>query len=149
MQFRDAFTVPVDPEQTWRFVLDVPRVLQCLPGIGDVNVLEEGRYETTMTQRVGPFSVRFHVDAEVAVFEDEQRMTAKGAGRDRRLGSGMEFQLELRVEEMPEGSRVLLDSDVTVRGPLAQLGMPLMQHKAKETFQAFGQNVKQALEAGA
>lgn len=149
MQFTDRFTVEVAAAEAWQFVQDVPGLLACLPGCGEVVADDGGRYKTTMTERVGPFQVTFQVEADVTVVEDEQRIKAKGAGRDARLGSGMDFELELRVVPSEEGAELELDTDVQVRGPLAQIGFSMMQHKARDTFSNFGENVKAKLEGGA
>lgn len=145
MQFNDRFTVSAPAQRTWQFMLNVPEVLQCLPGCDEVVQVGNGSYQATMTQRVGPFKVSFRVTADVHVLEQEQRIQARGKGKDARLGNSLDFLLDLRVAEAPGGSLIELNAQVDIRGPLAQLGMPVMNHKAKETFAQFGQNVQTAL----
>lgn len=145
MQFNDRFTVDAETHRTWQFMLNVPEVLRCLPGCDEVAQVGNGTYQATMTQRVGPFRVSFRVTADVEVSEQERRIQAKGKGKDARLGNTLDFSMDLRVAEADEGSLVELDTRVDIRGPLAQLGMPLMNHKAKETFTQFARNVQGVL----
>ena len=130
---------------TWRFVSNIPAVLTCLPGCGPVQDLGGDRYHITLTQRVGPFQVSFQVEASVERDVAGRRIRAKGEGKDGRMGNSIQFDMALQGTE---GAQVEISSEITVRGPVAQLGFGIMQHKARETFAEFAVRVRKALEPG-
>lgn len=148
MQFKDSFTVQADIATTWEFVSNIPTLLKCLPGSGEVKPLANGSYDTSMVQKVGPFGVSFAVHADVELTETEtgRRIQARGRGRDAKLGSDMDFAINLALSPADGGTELCLDTQVNVRGMLAKLGYPVMQLKAKETFGQFAQNVRNSLE---
>ena len=49
--------VPASREATWALVMDIPRAASCIPGIKDVIPDGEGRYQATLTARVGPMGM--------------------------------------------------------------------------------------------
>lgn len=60
MKFNHTCVIPVDREVLWNFLMDVPKVSQCLPGVQDVRAQGANVYEGTMKLRIGPITLNLH-----------------------------------------------------------------------------------------
>lgn len=149
MQFAHSFDVERPHAEVWRFVRDVPAVLACIPGVKSATPDGDGRYKAVVTERVGPFKVEFHLDAEVSEPEPGRHLLAKGGGKDVLLGSTMQLKIDVVLDETDGGgTRVSVDTDLAVLGKLATLGFGIMQRKAQDNMNKFAANMKQRLEEG-
>lgn len=148
MHFSHAFTAPAPAEQTWQLVSDVPAVLACLPGCSGVLDLGGDRYRLALAQRVGPFQVQFQAEAKVQREVAARRLQATGEGKDGRMGNSIQFDLALQLNAASDATHVAIEAEINVRGPVAQLGFGIMQHKARETFAEFTARVQAALGQG-
>jgi carbon monoxide dehydrogenase subunit G len=145
MNYQDTFTVEADRQAMWRFVSDVPRLLECLPGCRSVQAKGPNEYGVVVAQKVGPFQVQFDVNALVECLEGEQVIAARATGKDARGGNTAKVEIRLQLHDQDGDTavtKVTVQSDLQVSGPLAQLGFGLMQHKAKEIFTGFAQAVR-------
>ena len=53
MHFTHRCTIPVERASLWNFLMDVPKVSQCVPGVQQVNALEGDAYGRLLRIRVG------------------------------------------------------------------------------------------------
>ena len=59
MKFNQSAILPVGSEPLWQFLMDIPKVSGCLPGVESVEKTDEGTdtYQGTLKVRVGPISL--------------------------------------------------------------------------------------------
>ncbi|MGW7546557.1 SRPBCC family protein [Streptomyces sp. NPDC054770] len=136
-------TVPVKaaPDAVFALINDVRRVASCMPGAA-----LEGRdgdsWHGTVKVRVGPITaayagtVRFlEVDAE------KRRVRVQASGADTH-GSG-DAEAEVCVEVVPasDGAQLNLDTDLLIRGKIAQFGKGAIATVSERILQQFAQNL--------
>src|SRR5438270_13039504 len=63
-------TVPAPPEQVWAFMMDIPAVSRCVPGLDNVARIDDQTYSGVMNVRVGPIAVK--LDGRVLVAERDE-----------------------------------------------------------------------------
>ena len=51
-------TVPAPPERVWEFMMDIPAVSRCVPGLDNVARIDDQTYSGVMSVRVGPIAVK-------------------------------------------------------------------------------------------
>jgi carbon monoxide dehydrogenase subunit G len=147
LQFAHSFDVARPRDAVWQFVRDIPAVLSCIPGCKSATAEGEGRYAIVFTERVGPFKVEFHLNADVTEPEPGRRLEAKGSGKDVLLGSTMQLKIAVALDDTAGGgTRVSIDTDLNVLGKLATLGFGIMQRKAQESMNQFAATMKARLE---
>src|SRR3990170_5389191 len=71
MNFIHSCVIPVGREMLWDFLMDVPKVSQCVPGVQDVRAKGANVYEGTMKVRVGPISLNLHGQIHIASQDPE------------------------------------------------------------------------------
>src|SRR4051794_23319193 len=122
MHFEHSVTVPASRERVWTFVLDVPAVGRCVPGVESVTPLGDDAYEGTMKVRVGPISLSLQGKLKVVELNAEDgvaRMSVEAA--DRRIGGAVKAQMELKLtNETPSVTVLTIVTEAAVLGKLGE-----------------------------
>ncbi len=139
MKIEKALVVPGRPEEVWEVLWDVSLGAGCIRGASDVVTIEDRRaYSAVMTQKIGPFTVRFPLSIQVLEAVPPTLLTIVASGRDTRIASGMKTTMRLRLEPAGDNETALaIDTDVTLQGKLASLGQGLINGKADEELEHF------------
>ena len=101
MNFQQSSTIPVSREVLWNFLMDVPKVSQCLPGVQDVNRLEENVYEGTMRVRVGPIVLNLHGRIQIEEQDAEaSRATMSAQADDKKIRGGIRTKMTMALSSV-------------------------------------------------
>ncbi|HZD24517.1 MAG TPA: SRPBCC family protein [Acidimicrobiia bacterium] len=122
MKIAQEFVVARPPADVWTFFQDVPSVAQCLPGAELTNQNDDGSYEGSLSVKLGPMNAAFEGTATITPDEAGRSATIQGKGVDRKGGSRGQVTVTYAISDDPEGSKVNVDADVTLSGPVAQFG---------------------------
>ena len=122
MRISKVFPVAADPDTVWAYFQDVPAVATCVPGAELDGRGADGAYEGRITFKMGPMSVSFEGTASLEVEGDRRAARITGKGRDRSGGSRGKLAMEYQVMPADGGSVVEVEADVTLSGPIAQIG---------------------------
>jgi uncharacterized protein len=143
-------TVPAPPEQVWAFMMDVPAVSQCVPGVEGVARIDDETYSGVMRVRVGPIQVR--LDGRVILAERDKatrqaRMDLKAA--DKRLNGAVNAKMRLQLWAADDGRQtdVEIRTDANVMGKLGEFGQAVIRKKADQIVQEFATNLSAAVTA--
>ncbi len=140
--------VDVAPDRLWTLLWDVPRMVACLPGCTDAREVEpHRRYEARMSQRVGPISLSVPMEVTVTDAVEPTRLRLEARGRDRMLGANVSMTVALDVAPRDRGSRVRIEADGKILGKLGTLGQGVIQRKAEELIDDFGERLRNAVSA--
>ena len=142
MIFEHTITVDAPPDAVTAFLADVPSVAACVPGVEGVTLVGDDEYEGRLRVRLGP--VGFSLSGQAQVHSaDDGTLHARGGGRDRRIGAGVDAVIEARVEPLgPGDSELRVTADVQFSGRLAELGQPLIRRKADAMVRDFARNMQ-------
>ncbi len=145
MKLEDTFTINAPLDAVWEFLLDIPRVSECTPGVEQVKQIEPDVYDGLLKVKVGPVSAAFSGRVSIVERLASERMVARIEGRDKATASNDKatFTADLK----PEGSSTLISYslDVTLRGRLAQFGVAVVQGTARKMAGEFANCLQQAL----
>lgn len=124
MKLEQTFEVDAPLERVWEALIDVQRVAPCLPGATVTEAGEDGTYEGTFSAKVGPASVSFKGTLKMEnVDEASHTATMQANGSNRRGQGGAKATIVSRVSEKEGGgTKVEIDTDYSITGPLARLG---------------------------
>ncbi|VCU68616.1 Carbon monoxide dehydrogenase subunit G (CoxG) [Pigmentiphaga humi] len=124
MEFTNRFHVPLPLEETWKLMLDVPRILPCLPGASLKDTLGENKYLGSVSVKLGPIKLSFDGQAELVRQDDEQHIAwLRGSGLDPKgRGSAQsEFSFAL-TPAAAGGTDVTVTTQLQLSGAVAQYG---------------------------
>ena len=99
-----------------------PAVAQCLPGAELLGEKEDGSYEGRISVKLGPMAASFQGTATVTSDPGSRSATIQGKGVDRRGGSRGQVKVVYTITPQEAGSKVDVDAEVTLSGPVAQFG---------------------------
>ncbi len=125
MDIHNSFTVPLGPTETWRVLLDIPRIAPCMPG-AKLTAADAGarRYDGEVQVRLGPVMLTFAGQARIVeLAEDGRSARVQADGRDRKGRGGASAEVVFRLaEEAPGQTRVDIDTTLNLTGSIAQYG---------------------------
>src|SRR6516162_5506055 len=146
MEFDNSFEVPLPPEQAWKVLLDIERIAPCMPGAELTEVLGENRYKGKINVRLGPVALTF---AGLVKFDeiDEPNHTARvsAQGTDAKGRGGANAKSEFRLEPAGAGSKVLVHTNLTLSGAVAQYGrgVGIIQATSAQLMNQFAKNLRE------
>lgn len=122
MNLSHEFVVRESPDVIWAYFQDVPAVAACLPGAELSGITELKGYEGRLTVTVGSMSLVFEGRGSLDPDPSMMRAVFEGSGVDKKGGSRGRVKLRYAVHSDPAGSRVSIDADISLAGPVAQFG---------------------------
>ncbi len=122
MNVKQEFVVARPTHVVWEVFQDVPSIAQCLPGANLSGQNDDGSYEGNLSVKLGPMAASFDGQCVVVPDPDTMSATIDGKGVDKKGGSRGQVKVLYTVTPEGEGSKVVVDADVTLSGPAAQFG---------------------------
>jgi len=148
MTFTQECVIPVERERLWDFMMEVPRVARCVPGVEAVEAMDTGAYRGSLKVQVGP--IRLALEGVITVEErdrDAWRARMRAEANDRRLGGGIRARLGLTLVPDDTGTHLTIDTDLTILGRIGEFGQPIIRKKADALLAEFARNLQSALAA--
>jgi len=148
MEFDNTFEVPLPPAEAWPVLMDIQRIAPCMPGAQLTEVVDKTTYKGNIAVRLGPVALTF---AGLVKFEeiDDANHTArvKAQGTDAKGRGGANAAASFRLEPAGAGSKVLVHTDLTLSGAVAQYGrgVGMIQATAAQLMKQFADNLKKQL----
>ena len=143
MNFEHSCTVPVARETLWDFLMDVPQMATCVPGVSEVVVTGEDQYAGRMKVTFGP--IRLTLQGELSIQELDQTnwcAVGRAEANDRRVGGGIHISAELVLVEQEEAQTQLsIQTEARLMGKLGEFGQPVIRKKADKIVAEFARNV--------
>jgi carbon monoxide dehydrogenase subunit G len=148
MRITQSFHVARPLPDVWILFQDMPLVATCMPGAELTEDKGNGVYAGRVGIRLGPFNASFEGEATVARDEAAHSGRVEGRGVDKRGGSRSKLLLDYRLTEDNGATRVDIDSDLQLSGPIAQFGRTgIITETATILIEQFARNVEQKLAA--
>jgi hypothetical protein len=150
MEFDNTFEVPLPPAEAWPVLMDIRRIAPCMPGAQLTEVIDDRTYKGNIGVRLGPVALTF---AGIVKFEDidDANHTArvKAQGTDAKGRGGANAAAAFRLEPAGAGSKVLVHTELTLSGAVAQYGrgVGMIQATAGALMKQFADNLKKQLAA--
>lgn len=138
MRLESSFEVRATPEQAWALLIDVPRVIPCMPGAELTQTVDETNWKASMHVKLGPIALEFATDVErTEADESAGRAVLSARAREVRGRGGAQATITSSLEPVGAGTRVLLVTDLTLRGPVAQYGRGIVADVAGTLVRRF------------
>jgi carbon monoxide dehydrogenase subunit G len=151
MEFDNSFDVPLSPAQAWAVLMDIRRIAPCMPGAELTEVVDHKTYKGKIAVRLGPVALAF---AGIVAFEELDNATyrarVKAQGSDSKGRGGANATAAFRLEPAAIGSKVLVHTDLSLSGAVAQYGrgVGMIQATAGQIITQFANNLKAQLAQG-
>ena len=150
MEINNSFEVPLPPKDAWKTLMDIPRIAPCMPGAELTGVLDKETYNGKVSVRLGPVALTFAGQVKFTdIDEAGHKARVKAQGKDSMGRGGANANVDFHLEPSPLGTRVLVKTDLTLSGAVAQYGRAsgMIQDVAQQLIGQFANNLKAQLAA--
>jgi uncharacterized protein len=148
MEFDNSFEVPLPPAQAWAVLLDIPRIAPCMPGAELTEIVDAKNYKGKISVRLGPVALAFAGRIEFDGIDDVNHSAGvKAQGSDAKGRGAASAAAKFHVEPVATGSKVLIHTDLTLSGAVAQYGrgVGMIQATAAQIIKQFADNLRAQL----
>ena len=152
MKISNGFSVAAPPDEVFAFLLDVNKVVKCVPGAELGEVIDSSTFQGKLTVKAGAVTIKYQGTAKIVDTEEEDGravVTVRANGREIG-GSGQVYaSVVMAVAGEGDGTRVTIDTDVTIAGKLAQFGRNVVEDMAKAMMGDMSRCIQAKLTAAA
>jgi uncharacterized protein len=148
MEFDNSFEVPLPPNEAWPVLMNVQGIAPCMPGAQLTEVVDDKTYKGNIGVRLGPVALTF---AGTVVFEEIDNAgysaRVRAQGNDAKGRGSAQAKTTFRLEPSAVGSKVLVHTDLSLSGAVAQYGrgVGMIQATASALMNQFASNLKKQL----
>ena len=149
MQLENEFTVPASIDQAWAVLLDVPRVAPCLPGATvEDGGGDEGEYKGQMKIKIGPITACYKGTVKIQEADEAaHRVAMRAQAKDARGQGTAAATITSTMEEVADGTKITVVTDMRVTGPAAQFGRGVMQDVSAKLMTRFAECLAEQMQA--
>ncbi len=149
MRIESSFEVPASREEAWALLMDMPRVVPCMPGAELTETVNETSWKARMAVKLGPISLTFDSDVRrEAVDEAAGRARLAVRAREIRGRGGAQATIESSLASVDGGTRVQVVTELSLSGPVAQYGRGVVQDVASQLVASFADCLRRQLAGG-
>jgi carbon monoxide dehydrogenase subunit G len=129
--------VPLPQAQTWEALNDTEVLKACIPGCDSMEQLPDGKYQLTMSAKVGPVSAKFKGLMTVQDVDEPNAYTVVFEGQGGVAGFAKGQAAMALAPEGEAATRLTYTVKALVGGKLAQLGARLIDGVARKLANEF------------
>lgn len=149
MKLSNAFTIDRPPAEVFEAFLDIEGVAACMPGSRLLGNPEPDTYEGEVRVKVGPLGVAYSGQFKILDADrDQLRLTMRAKGREQRGAGNADAHIVAQMSARDGGTLVEIDTELSIRGKVAQFGRGVIGEVTDGIMQAFARNVEQMLVSG-
>jgi uncharacterized protein len=146
VKLENSFEVSATPEAAWDLLMDVPRVIPCMPGAELVETVDDSNWKARMKVKLGPISLSFLTDVSHEEVDDAARRVRLAAkAREERGRGAANATIESSLGQADGRTKVTTVTDLTLTGAAAQYGRGLVQDVAAQLLKSFADCLEQQL----
>ena len=147
MEFNQEVIIEASREKVWEFMWNVEEFAACVPGVTQVEKVDDTHYDVKVVQKISFLKASFDLRIEVVEQREPEFIRTVGEGKDSKIAASLRQTNEVTLEAVSEGrTKVSIHSTVDVFGKLGSLGFSVIKNQANKVFSEFAKNVKAKLE---
>jgi uncharacterized protein len=148
MQLENSFTVGAPPGRVFAYLLDVNKIVGCVPGAELSEVVDPTTFKGKVKIKVGPITVAYNGTARIADRDDANHAaTLEADGRETTGPGSARAKARMTVEADGAGSIVKIVTEYSVAGRVAQFGRGVMEDVSRRIVNDMAACIKANVEA--
>ncbi|MFC0115558.1 SRPBCC family protein [Kibdelosporangium aridum] len=143
MKLTNEVHIAQDPAKVFSTLLDVERVAGCMPGSRLTGRVDDSTYAGEVKVKVGPLGVSYTGTVKfLSVDEASRTAVLKASGREQHGQGNADAHVTARVVPDGSGSKVSIETDLMIRGKVAQFGRGVIGEVSQRLIDQFAKNVE-------
>ena len=148
MRLENSFDVPAPRKAAWDLLMDVPRVVPCMPGAELEETVSDSAWKAKLNVKLGPIALTFATDVtREAADEAVGQVILNARARELRGRGGAQARIQSSLTEIEGGTRIDIVTDLTLSGAVAQYGRGIVQDVSLQLVGRFADCLKAQLVA--
>jgi carbon monoxide dehydrogenase subunit G len=147
MKVQNEFEVAEPRAAVWELLMDVPRVVPCVPGAELVETLADDRWRADLSVALGPVTMTF--DAAITREEVDEaggRVRLVVAAREKHGRGAATAEVESTLAQAGESTRVTVITNLRLQGAVARVGRSeIVEDVSQQMTDAFAACLKATL----
>jgi carbon monoxide dehydrogenase subunit G len=140
VKLENSFQADAPPEKVWALLMDVPRIIPCMPGAKLDETVSDSNWKATMQVKLGPIGLTFATDCKrTNVDEAGRSVTLTADARETRNRGRANASILSSLTPENGGTRVDIVTDVSLAGTLAQYGRGMIEDISTQMVTSFAQ----------
>lgn len=149
MKIENAFEVEASPESAWGLLMDVPRVIPCMPGAELTETIDDSTWKAHLKVKLGPIALNFEADVTREEVDEAARRVRLAAQARELKGRGAALAtIESSLAAVNGGTRVEVVTDLGMSGAIAQYGRGMIQDVSTQLVSSFADCLQRQLVDG-
>lgn len=149
MRIENSFTAPNAVDEVWALLMDVPRVVPCMPGAELVGQVDDTTWKATVKVKLGPIGMTFAADVKQEEAKaGEHRLRLVADARETRGRGAARAAIESTARPAEDGTVVGIVTELRLSGTVAQFGQGVVADVAGQLVASFADCLRARL-AGA
>jgi carbon monoxide dehydrogenase subunit G len=149
MQLENSFQVGAPPDRVFAYLLDVNRIVGCVPGAELSEVVDPTTFKGKVKIKVGPITVAYSGTARIVDRDDANHAaTLEADGRETTGPGSARAKARMTVEADGSTSIVKIVTDYSVAGRVANFGRGVMEDVSRRIVNDMAACIKANVEAG-
>ena len=137
MRFSNEISVDAQADELFAFVSDPEQVVTCLPG-ASVEGRDGEDWRGAMSMKVGPIKASYRGTLRFLELDPEARRAVMRVRADEASGQGQaEARITSEIEEGDGAACIRMETDLQIRGKVAQFGRGAMEQVAGRMLERF------------
>lgn len=142
MHLTNEVVLPAPPDELFTLINDVERVAPCMPGATLEGGSADDAYRGKVKVKVGPLSAAYSGTVRfLEVDRGNHRLVLDARGTDQHGSGGAEAKVQVSISSHEQGSLLALDTDLVVRGKVAQFGRGALGDVSQKLMEQFARNL--------
>ena len=142
MEFNNTFVVDKPINEVWSTMLDLERVIPCVPGASVLETTAEDSVKAEVKIRLGSMSMNYVGGAEIVERDDDDRRAIlSGKARETGGQGNTDARIEIQLAEADGGTEVSINSNINVTGRAAQMGRGVIAGVTEGMIGEFADNL--------
>jgi carbon monoxide dehydrogenase subunit G len=139
--------IDVAPDRVFAFLLDINRVVACMPGVELSEVVDPDTFKGKVRIKVGPIAVAYSGTARISE-RNHQTRTARleALGRETTGSGSANATATMSVVQARNGSEVRLVTELAIAGRIANFGRGMMEDVSRTLIGQMANCIKSSLE---
>lgn len=138
MKLSDEVIIPVPRIKVWEALNNAELLRQCIPGCEEIVKKSDTEMEAKVTVKMGPVKASFKGAVTLSDLDPPNGYRIQGEGKS--MMGGAVGGANVRLEDVPEGTRLIYDVDAQVTGKIASLAQRFIEPTAKQLSAQFFEN---------
>lgn len=138
MRIESSFEVPADRSAAWALLVDVPRVVPCMPGATLVEEVDDSNWKANMSVKLGPIALTFATDVRREEADEDAGLVRLSANAREVRGRGSaRATIESTLAAVESGTAVVVVTDLHLSGAVAQYGRGIVEDVTSQLVARF------------